>query len=417
MILCQPVSTLHSRTVIGVDSTALTYDAFDRVVEKGLSSTYTQIVYGPFGNKLALMNGQTLSKAFVPLPGGGSAVYISGPTLSYYRHADWLGSSRLASTPSRTIYSETAYAPFGETYLTSGTADPEFAGMNQDIVSSGPYPLYDALYRENNSTWGRWLSPDPAGLSAADPSNPQSWNRYAYALNNPLSLYDPLGLCEDEIVSNHYSATQHEPPCANNGGDWGWFGDVNWGGGVGASDNPSTGDSLRHVGHPCLNQATISAIDAGLLALFNRTFGTDVKRNDPNEPTRYSTTPNGTRTLRIGHPPDPVTKEDTGPRIPVNKLPAHPGTPLEHPDFSNDVRIAGSVGGGPADYGHIVYNPANTDPRDPLSIKNAEVHGDIGGGLSGRHLIQMIVFEGVLQHGINSVGHPCVIKFADFGAY
>ena len=41
---------------------------------------------------------------------------------------------------------------------------------------------------------GRWISPDPAGLSAVDPSNPQSWNRYAYVLNNPLSAIDLLGL-------------------------------------------------------------------------------------------------------------------------------------------------------------------------------------------------------------------------------
>src|SRR3989442_872619 len=38
---------------------------------------------------------------------------------------------------------------------------------------------------------GRWLSPDPIG---GDISNPQSLNRYAYVLNNPTSLIDPLGL-------------------------------------------------------------------------------------------------------------------------------------------------------------------------------------------------------------------------------
>jgi hypothetical protein len=27
---------------------------------------------------------------------------------------------------------------------------------------------------------GRWVSPDPAGIAAVDPTNPQSWNRYAY---------------------------------------------------------------------------------------------------------------------------------------------------------------------------------------------------------------------------------------------
>ena len=38
-----------------------------RMVEQNRSGSYTQIVYGPDGSKLALMNGQTLSKAFVPL--------------------------------------------------------------------------------------------------------------------------------------------------------------------------------------------------------------------------------------------------------------------------------------------------------------------------------------------------------------
>ena len=38
------------------------------------------------------------------------------------------------------------------------------------------------------------MHPDPAGLAAVDPSNPQSWNRYAYVMNNPLMYVDPSGL-------------------------------------------------------------------------------------------------------------------------------------------------------------------------------------------------------------------------------
>jgi len=41
----------------------------------------------------------------------------------------------------------------------------------------------------------RWLSPDPLG---GDVFDPQSLNRYAYTLNNPMRFIDPLGLdCED----------------------------------------------------------------------------------------------------------------------------------------------------------------------------------------------------------------------------
>ena len=39
---------------------------------------------------------------------------------------------------------------------------------------------------------GRFLPPDPYDGSY-DASNPQSMNRYVYALNNPLSNVDPTG--------------------------------------------------------------------------------------------------------------------------------------------------------------------------------------------------------------------------------
>ena len=204
--------TVHTYTwnvdgnMVTVDSGSSTgicflYDALNRMAEqqKGstCSSSYQEIVYGPMG-KLALMNASTLTKAFVALPAGAEAVYTSSG-LAYYRHADWLGSSRLATTTSRTLYYSVAYAPFGENYAGSGTQDLSFTGQNQDTKSSssgGAGGLYDFLYREHTPVQGRWLSPDPAGLAAVNPMNPQSWNRYAYVTNNPLALIDPLGLIE-----------------------------------------------------------------------------------------------------------------------------------------------------------------------------------------------------------------------------
>ncbi len=162
------------------------------MVEQQNGSSYTQILYSPSGGKLALMNGQTVVKAFVPLPAGGTAVYV-GSTLSYFRHPDWLGSSRFASTPARTMYSDLAYAPFGETYAEAGTADRSFTGQNQDTIQGSTTGLYDFLFREY-AQYGRWISPDPAGMAAVNPSNPQTWNRYVYVLNSPLNAVDVLGL-------------------------------------------------------------------------------------------------------------------------------------------------------------------------------------------------------------------------------
>ncbi len=172
-----------------IDGVTLTYDALGRMVEQARGTSYTQIVYGPGGGKLALMNGSTLSKAFVPLPGGGTAVYTSSG-LIYYRHSDWLGNGQLATTTTRTMYFDAAYAPYGESYATSGSVDLDFTGQKQDTVSG----LYDFLFREYNANQGRWPWPDPAGMGAVNVTNPQTWNRYAYVANMPLNATDPLGL-------------------------------------------------------------------------------------------------------------------------------------------------------------------------------------------------------------------------------
>lgn len=177
-----------------IDSVGLTYDALGRMAEQNRSGAYTQIVYAPTGQKLALMSAATLQKAFIPLPGNTQAVYASSG-LSYYRHPDWLGSSRLASTPTppTTMYSDTAYAPFGEPYAQAGATDLSFTGQNQDTVAGGLIGPYDFPAREYGPQ-GRWVSPDPSGLAAVEPTNPQSWDRYAYVSGNPLNNVDPLGL-------------------------------------------------------------------------------------------------------------------------------------------------------------------------------------------------------------------------------
>ena len=55
--------------------------------------------------------------------------------------------------------------------------------------------FYNARYYD--PTLGRFISPDTIVTS---PANPQSLNRYAYVLNNPLRYTDPTGhLTESEL--------------------------------------------------------------------------------------------------------------------------------------------------------------------------------------------------------------------------
>jgi RHS repeat-associated protein len=147
-------------------------------------------------------NGQYM-KAFVPLPGGETAVYNSSG-LAYYTHADWLGTTRLASTPARALAYDGEFGPFGEPWANEiaygGTAQSyrSFTGQNQDTNPG----VYDFMYREYSPYQSRWINPDPAGLAAVSLANPQSWNRYAYVVNIPLvgvdrfGLFGPAGDCD-----------------------------------------------------------------------------------------------------------------------------------------------------------------------------------------------------------------------------
>jgi RHS repeat-associated protein len=158
------------------------------MAERNSSGTIDQFIYAPTGEKFAYMQGQTFVQAFIPLPGNGTALYFAGTGL-FYRHPDWLGSARIVSSPSRAVNSVTAYAPFGETYASAGGGDVNFTGQ-ESINGAG---LFDFPAREY-ANQGRFSSPDPAGLATVNPSNPQSWNRYAYVFNNPLAYIDPFGL-------------------------------------------------------------------------------------------------------------------------------------------------------------------------------------------------------------------------------
>jgi RHS repeat-associated protein len=112
---------------------------------------------------------------------------------------------------------------------------------------------------------GRWHSPDPLG---GDVTNPQSLNRYAYVLNNPMSLTDPLGLVTIHGPGNPPGGggggcDPGDPPCDPDpcDPDFVFCGPGNGDGGVGDGSGGTAGR-----GTPGLPNAFLGS-DAGVLDL------------------------------------------------------------------------------------------------------------------------------------------------------
>lgn len=65
----------------------------------------------------------------------------------------------------------------------------QFTGYERDDETG----LDFAQARYHSYNLGRFSSPDPL-MASAQRTNPQSFNRYSYVLNRPLSLIDPSGM-------------------------------------------------------------------------------------------------------------------------------------------------------------------------------------------------------------------------------
>jgi RHS repeat-associated protein len=106
---------------------------------------------------------------------------------------DPLGTRRAQTDYAGVLEQTCASLPFGDglncTNSTQSPTEQHFTGKERDAESGNDY--FGARYY--GSSMGRFMSPDPSNLSV-DWWLPQTWNRYTYGLNNPLSMVDRNGL-------------------------------------------------------------------------------------------------------------------------------------------------------------------------------------------------------------------------------
>ncbi len=114
---------------------------------------------------------------------------IPGPIKRYHYHLDHLGTPRLITGNGGAQISRHTYYGFGRETVTTATDGErkQFTGHERD--AAGVDYMHARYY---NPFMGRFLSVDPTWESA-DLGKPQSWNRYAYVMNNPANMTDPDG--------------------------------------------------------------------------------------------------------------------------------------------------------------------------------------------------------------------------------
>jgi RHS repeat-associated protein len=190
----------------GTDTWDYTYDYENRLkkVEKN-SVTLEEYVYNGDGERLQVTENSVTSTyirsgldILYEENNNGTAQYIYGPpgllakrttlnqeTSTYYYHTDHLGSTRLVTDSNKNIVSAMTYHPFGMSSIEEGSENLLYNGKEKD--STGLY-YYGARYYDPDI--GKFITRDQQRGSI---NSPQSLNRYAYCVNNPMKYIDPTG--------------------------------------------------------------------------------------------------------------------------------------------------------------------------------------------------------------------------------
>jgi RHS repeat-associated protein len=116
--------------------------------------------------------------------GGALLAKLDSSGDTYY-HPDQL-SNRLTTDSSGNLVAQMGHYPFGDSWYNSTNDKLQFTSYERDSESGNDY----ALARSYVNNFGRFSSPD---LLSGSTSDPQSLNKFAYVLNDPIDFMDPSG--------------------------------------------------------------------------------------------------------------------------------------------------------------------------------------------------------------------------------
>ena len=257
----------------------ITYNPFKKTATIYENGNYYTITYGTDGQrkKTVLKNNSAIETIiysgryeklttgsstkefhYIPTPSGTVAVHIktngaSGTT--YFLLKDHLGSIMKVINASGTTIEEHSYDAWGNHRNPANWNLTDFVstlGINRGYTEHEMLPMFQLINmngRMYDPVIGRVLSPDNY---VQNPTNAQNYNRYSYAMNNPLSYVDPDGEWIEYVIIGVvfiYAMTAHNNASEENKGNplkWEWN-PVNWF--RSTPDNPDPAGIVVTVGY------------------------------------------------------------------------------------------------------------------------------------------------------------------------
>jgi RHS repeat-associated protein len=197
-----------------------------------MAATFCSIVFASGRSRAPRGRFTTIATLIATLLLVGAGRAAAQEVVEYYA-TDAIGSVRVVFDTNGTVKAQSDYLPFGEEWNASTPGGPlpvqRYTGAQRDAEEN-----FDYFHARNYQTRaGRFDRPDPvfAGLFS-----PQLWNRYTYALNNPLAFGDPTGLqivCWESSRGVECTDTSRAGPWMGNGGSPGGGSGGNTGSGSG----------------------------------------------------------------------------------------------------------------------------------------------------------------------------------------
>ena len=112
-----------------------------------------------------------------------------------YTIKDVLGSAAVITDPQGKVVQRYKYSPFGNIDYSKGSSDNNYQFTGKEIDPESGLTYFGARYY--NPVIGRWISRD---LESGHILKPQSFNKYVYCRNNPISRVDIDG--SDDMLYN-----------------------------------------------------------------------------------------------------------------------------------------------------------------------------------------------------------------------